>query len=121
MEGLLCERVGDKKFGMSFETQENQTLGRDIPEILPGYPGGACLKSLRKRVVFDFWPLHLYRPGFYTELQTKPPQIFEKLSGFLLEHFVSGVKKTPPFRFPLLKIVVLDWFMVISSLFLWSI
>ena len=33
----------------------------------------------------------------------------------------SGFKKTLPFRFPLLKIVVLDWFMVISYPFLWSI
>ena len=34
-------------------------------------------------------------------------------------HFGSGLKKTRPFRFLLLKGVVLDWFMVSSCLF-WS-
>ena len=29
---------GAKKFGMSFEAQGNQTLWRDIPGFLPGYP-----------------------------------------------------------------------------------
>ena len=32
----------------------------------------------------------------------------------------SGLKKTKPFRFPLLKSVVLDFFMVSSFVFLWS-
>ena len=33
---------------------------------------------------------------------------------------LSGLKKTRPFRFPLLKSVVLDWFMASSCLFRWS-
>ena len=33
--------VGAKKFGMSFETQGNQTFWRDIPGFCPGYPEGA--------------------------------------------------------------------------------
>ena len=36
--GLPRERVGSKKFGMSFETQGNLA---GYPGILPGYPGGA--------------------------------------------------------------------------------
>ena len=39
--GLPREGVGAKKFVMSFETQGNQTLWRDIPGFLPGYPKGA--------------------------------------------------------------------------------
>ena len=50
-------------------------------------------------------------PNFYLLLVSLESQRIAK----------SGVKKTLPFRFPLLKIVVLDWFMVISSHFLWSI
>ena len=32
---------GAKKFGMSLETQENQTFWAGYPGILAGYPGGA--------------------------------------------------------------------------------
>ena len=39
--GLPREGVGAKKFGMSFETQGNQTFWRDTPGLCPGYPGGA--------------------------------------------------------------------------------
>ena len=39
--GLPRERVGAEKFGMSFETQGNQTFRRDIPGFWPGYPRGA--------------------------------------------------------------------------------
>ena len=39
--GLPREGLGTKKFGMSLETQGNQTFGRDIPGFLPGYPRGA--------------------------------------------------------------------------------
>ena len=39
--GLPREGVGAKKFGMSFESQENQTFLTGYPGILPGYPGGA--------------------------------------------------------------------------------
>ena len=35
--GLPREGVGAKTFGMSFETQGNQTFWRDIPGSLPGY------------------------------------------------------------------------------------
>ena len=47
--GLPREGVGAKKFGMPLETQgRNQTFGRDIPGLLPGYFRG-CPKSLRKK------------------------------------------------------------------------
>ena len=39
--GLPREGVGAKKFGMSFETQGNQTFWAGYPGILPGYRGGA--------------------------------------------------------------------------------
>ena len=40
---------GFKKFGMSFETLESQTFGRDIPGLLLGYPKGQGRpKSLRQ-------------------------------------------------------------------------
>ena len=52
--GLLCEGVGAKKFGMSFEAQGNQTFGRDIPGFMPGYPGGAPKKFKKKKLVFNF-------------------------------------------------------------------
>ena len=39
--GLPREGVEAKKFGMSFETQQNQIFWRDIPGFLPGYPGVA--------------------------------------------------------------------------------
>ena len=38
--GLPCEGVGaNPNFGMSFETQGNQTLWRDVLGCLLGYPG----------------------------------------------------------------------------------
>ena len=39
--GLPREGVGAKKFGMSLETQGNQTFLPGYPGILPGHPGGA--------------------------------------------------------------------------------
>ena len=39
--GLPREGVGAKKFGVSFEAQENQTFWQDILGFLPGCPGGA--------------------------------------------------------------------------------
>ena len=39
--GLPHERVGAKKFGMSIETQGNQTSLAGHPGFLPGYPGSA--------------------------------------------------------------------------------
>ena len=42
--GLPRERVGARKFGMSLETQANQTFGRDIPGFCR-----ECPKSLRKK------------------------------------------------------------------------
>ena len=45
--GLPREGVGAKKFGMSVETQENQTFWRDIPGFWPDIPGHP--KSLRKK------------------------------------------------------------------------
>ena len=45
--GLPCERVGAKKFGMSFETQGNQTFGRDIP--------GVPERLERKKKFFASW------------------------------------------------------------------
>ena len=53
---LPCELVGAKKFGMCFETQENQAFWQDIPGFLAGYP-----KSARKvgenEVCVQFFPL----------------------------------------------------------------
>ena len=49
--GLPREGVGAQKFGMSFQTQENQTLWRDIPgfcwDIL-----GAPKKFVKRKFVF---------------------------------------------------------------------
>ena len=50
--GLPREGVGAKKFGMSFETQGNQTFWRDIPGFswdIPGMPE----KFEKKRFVFN--------------------------------------------------------------------
>ena len=54
-EGLPREGVGAKKFGMSFETQGNQTCLAGHPGILPGYPGIAE-KFETKKFVFNCWP-----------------------------------------------------------------
>ena len=55
--GLPRERVGAKKFGMSVETQGNQTFWRDVPGFFAGI-SRRCPKSLRKKKsVFNFWPL----------------------------------------------------------------
>ena len=47
--GLPHEGVGTKKFGMLLETREIKLFWRDIPIILPGYPGGAPEKFERKK------------------------------------------------------------------------
>ena len=47
--GLPRKGVGGKEFGMSFETQGNQTFWRDIP--------GVPEKFEKKRFVFNFRPL----------------------------------------------------------------
>ena len=46
---------GAKKFGMSFETQGNQTSWRDISGFLPGITRG-CPKSVRKKLCSIFVP-----------------------------------------------------------------
>ena len=43
-------------FGMSLETQGNQTLGRDISGFWLGYVPGAPEKFQRKKLVFLFGP-----------------------------------------------------------------
>ena len=54
--GLLREGVGAKMFGMSFETQENQTFWRDIPGFCRDIPG-VPEKFEKKRFVFISRPL----------------------------------------------------------------
>ena len=47
---------GPKKFGMSFETQGNQTFGRDVPGFcrdIPELPE----KFEKRKFVFNFWPI----------------------------------------------------------------
>ena len=39
--GLPREWVGATKSGMSLETRQIKLFWRDVPGILPGYPGGA--------------------------------------------------------------------------------
>ena len=51
--GLPREWVGGKKFSMSFETQGNQSFGREFPGFLPGCPGGAGI-LLRKKSFCSF-------------------------------------------------------------------
>ena len=53
--GLPREGMGPKKFGMSFETQGNQTFLAGYPGILPGYPGGAR-KFEKQKFVFNSRP-----------------------------------------------------------------
>ena len=54
-EGLPCEGVLAKKFGMSFETQGNLTFRREqIPGFLPGDAGKKPEKLEKKRFVFNF-------------------------------------------------------------------
>ena len=36
MGGLQCEGL---RAGLLFETQGNQIFGRDVPGLVPGYPG----------------------------------------------------------------------------------
>ena len=57
--GLPRERVGAKKFGMSLETQGNQTLGRDIPGFCRDIPPKVPEKFERKKVCVQFSsPMH---------------------------------------------------------------
>ena len=52
-EGLSRKGVGAKKFGMSFETQGNQTFWRDIPGFwrdIPGVP-----EKFEKKVCVQVW------------------------------------------------------------------
>ena len=56
--GLPREGVGAKNFGMSFETQGNQTFWRDIPGFCRDMPG-ALEKFEKKKFVFNSRPLFL--------------------------------------------------------------
>ena len=56
--GLPREGVGAKKFGMSFETQGNQTFWRDIPGFCRGFLGApekfekkVCVQSSTRKVL----------------------------------------------------------------------
>ena len=65
--GLSREGVGAKKFGMSFETQGNQTFWRDIP--------GFCrdISLRKKKTVFNSCPLHeCFLSAFGHLAQTAP-------------------------------------------------
>ena len=55
--GLRREGVGAKKFGMSFETQETQLFGQDIPGFCRDIPGFADEKFEKKKVWVQFLPL----------------------------------------------------------------
>ena len=52
--GLARERVGAKKFGMSFEVQGNQTFCLDIPGFFRDIPG--VPEKLEKKVCGQFSP-----------------------------------------------------------------
>ena len=54
--GLPREWVGAKKFGVSFETQGNQTFWRDIPGFCRDIPA-APEKFEKKKFVFNSRPL----------------------------------------------------------------
>ena len=56
--GLPREGVGGKKFGMSFETQKNQSFWQSISGFWPAYPGGG-LKSLIRRSLCSILSLDL--------------------------------------------------------------
>ena len=51
---LPREGVGAKKFGMSFETQENHTFWRDVPGLCRAWISRGCPKSLRKKGLCSF-------------------------------------------------------------------
>ena len=55
--GLPREGVGAKKFGMSFETQGNQTFSRDIPGFCRDIPEAP--EKFEKKFVFNSRPLTL--------------------------------------------------------------
>ena len=60
--GLPREGVGAKKFGMSFETQGNQTFWRDMPGFCRDIPGrGVPEKFEGKGFVFNSRPLKMRR------------------------------------------------------------
>ena len=54
--GLPREGVEVKKFGMSLDNQENQTLWRDIP-YFARISRGRPKSSRTKKFVFNVWPL----------------------------------------------------------------
>ena len=52
-EGLPCEGVGAKRFGLSFETQENQTFWQDIPGFCRDIP--EVPERFEKKVCVHLW------------------------------------------------------------------
>ena len=72
-KSLVCPRAKNfgrpraKKFGMSLKTQRNQTLGHDIPGLLPGYP--RCdRKFWGKGFCQNFGPYFYQGPGGISNL-----------------------------------------------------
>ena len=64
---------GQKQFGMSFETQGNQTSGRDIPGYLPGYPAQSARKFERKIVCVQILaPTSVEAPNIFQEQLENP-------------------------------------------------
>ena len=68
--GLPREGVGAKKFGMSFETQGNQTFCRDIPGFcrhipeVPDNQGKTKGQQLKGKIVSEFFtPFHTFPSG----------------------------------------------------------
>ena len=66
--GSSHEGVGAKKFGMSFETQGNQTFLAGYPGILPDIPGVPA-EFENKKFVFKYRPL-FFRRRVNREVQT---------------------------------------------------
>ena len=94
--GLPREGVGAKKFGMSFETQGNQTLCGIYPGILPGISQG-CPKSLRKKVRVQFSsPIFLFLGFVKKDLRRTFPQLSGIQSGPCSKKGKHPAGETPP-------------------------
>ena len=63
------------------------------------------------------WPVQTIKRKANMGIQYRPPL---SIRTPIVDTIISGLKKTGPFRFLLLKSVVLDWFMVSSCPFRWS-